>query len=158
MNEYLDTHHKADFQRAFGDRNAKTMMHATSGSLVGIGEVALLPLDALKIKMQTNANAGQSFDIIRQEGIVGLYRGALWTAARNAPGSFALFGGNSFVYEKFFGLEDYKKATFFQTFVASIGGAVASITISAPVSEAVHLLFSDANILFKCFWFIMLTA
>lgn len=60
-------------------------------------------------------------------------RGALWTAARNAPGSFALFGGSAAVKEWVFGLEDYSKATFFQNFCASIGGSVASITVAAPL-------------------------
>lgn len=74
-------------------------MHATAGSIIGIGEVVLLPLDALKIKMQTNAHqyAGKKVcQILYQEGF-GLYRGASWTAARNAPGSFALFGGSAVV-------------------------------------------------------------
>lgn len=62
-----------------------------------------------------------------------LYRGAGWTAARNAPGSFALFGGSAFVKEHIFSLHDYNKATFFQNFCASIGGAVASITVAAPL-------------------------
>lgn len=62
-----------------------------------------------------------------------IYRGALWTAGRNAPGSFALFGGSAFVKEWIFGLEDYSKATFFQNFCASIGGSVASITVAAPL-------------------------
>ncbi len=102
---------------------------------MGIGEIVLLPLDALKIKMQTNAAAygGKSFfQIVGEEGW-GLYRGASWTAARNAPGSFALFGGSAAVKEYGFALEDYRKATFFQNFCSSIAGAVASITISAPV-------------------------
>jgi predicted outer membrane repeat protein len=60
-------------------------------------------------------------------------RGASWTAARNAPGSFALFGGSAMVKEGVFRLEDYSKATFFQNFCASVGGAIASITISAPL-------------------------
>ena len=30
------------------------MMNATAGSLIGIGEIILLPLDVLKIKRQTN--------------------------------------------------------------------------------------------------------
>lgn len=135
VNDYLNKHHKGTFNSLFGDRHAKTMMHATAGSLVGIGEIVLLPLDALKIKMQTNAQsyAGQSvFQIIRSEGW-GLYRGASWTAARNAPGSFALFGGAAITKEHLFKLDDYGKATFFQNFVSSIAGAVASITISAPV-------------------------
>eukprot|EP00842_Homolaphlyctis_polyrhiza_P001843 jgi/Hompol1/265/HPOL_005270-RA len=135
VNDYLNKNHKKSFQSIFGDRHAKTIMHATAGSLIGIGEIILLPLDALKIKMQTNAKnfEGQSaLQIIRQEGF-GLYRGATWTAARNAPGSFALFGGSAITKEYFFKLEDYSKATFFQNFVASICGAIASITISAPL-------------------------
>lgn len=59
--------------------------------------------------------------------------GAGWTAARNAPGSFALFGGSAFVKEYLFHLDNYSQATFFQNFCASIGGAVASITVAAPL-------------------------
>ncbi|CAJ0767274.1 9024_t:CDS:2, partial [Entrophospora sp. SA101] len=59
--------------------------------------------------------------------------GGLWTAARNAPGSFALFGGSAFVKEYLFGLKDYSKATFFQNFCASIGGAIASISVAQPL-------------------------
>lgn len=62
------------------------------GSLIGIGEVVLLPLDVLKIKRQTNPEAFRGrgvLKIIGDEGF-GLYRGWGWTAARNAPGSFAV--------------------------------------------------------------------
>lgn len=41
-------------------------------------------------------------------------RGASWTAARNAPGSFALFGGSAFVKDRVFKLEKYSDATFMQ--------------------------------------------
>lgn len=64
----------------------------TCDSLIGIGEIVLLPLDVLKIKRQTNPEAFRGrglFKIISDEGM-GLYRGAGWTAARNAPGSFAV--------------------------------------------------------------------
>jgi hypothetical protein len=67
-------------------------MHATAGSIIGIGEIVLLPLDVLKIKRQTNPDAFRGrglFRIIADEGF-GLYRGWGWTAARNAPGSFAV--------------------------------------------------------------------
>ncbi|TPX62239.1 hypothetical protein CcCBS67573_g08848 [Chytriomyces confervae] len=60
-------------------------------------------------------------------------RGATWTAARNAPGSFALFGGSAFVKEHMFNLSDYNQATFFQNFCASIGGAFASLAVSSPL-------------------------
>lgn len=52
----------------------------------------LLPLDVLKIKRQTNPEAFRGrgvVRIVRDEGF-GLYRGWQWTAARNAPGSFAV--------------------------------------------------------------------
>jgi hypothetical protein len=62
-------------------------------SLIGVGEVALLPLDILKIKKQTAPETlegrGSILKIIWDQKL-GLYRGGLWTAARNAPGSFAL--------------------------------------------------------------------
>ncbi|KAJ2825505.1 high copy suppressor of abf2 [Coemansia furcata] len=123
------------FTRTFGERNGKAMMHATAGSLIGVGEVALLPLDVLKIKRQINPEAFRGrglFKIVADEGMA-LYRGAGWTVMRNAPGSFALFGGSAVVKEFAFGLEDYNKATFVQNFFASIGGAVASLTVSAPM-------------------------
>lgn len=111
------------------------MTNATAGSLIGIGEIVLLPLDVLKIKRQTNPEAFRSrgfFRIVADEGM-GLYRGAGWTAARNAPGSFALFGGSAFTKEKIFKLQDYNSATWTQNFVASIAGASASLIVSAPL-------------------------
>lgn len=52
----------------------------------------MLPLDVLKIKMQTNPEAFRGrgvFRIFAEEGTA-LYRGWGWTIARNAPGSFAV--------------------------------------------------------------------
>jgi hypothetical protein len=37
------------------------------------------------------------------------------------------------VKEYLFGLKDYSKATFFQNFCSSIGGAVASISVAQPL-------------------------
>lgn len=115
---------------------AKIWLNAISGAAVGVGEVALLPLDVLKIKSQTNPEALRGrglLTILREERLAGLYRGAGWTAARNAPGSFALFGANAFVKSKVFGLENFNDASFGQTFVASIAGGVASITVASPL-------------------------
>ena len=53
----------------------------------------LLPLDVLKIKMQTNPGALRGrgfFRLLTEEGIGSLYRGWGWTIARNVPGSFAV--------------------------------------------------------------------
>ncbi|MDI1489247.1 MAG: high copy suppressor of abf2 [Ramalina farinacea] len=133
--DYLALHHGDSFDRAFGKGNGKAIMHATAGSLIGIGEIVLLPLDILKIKRQTNPEAFRGrgvVRIVRDEGM-GLYRGAGWTAARNAPGSFALFGGSAAAKQYLYTLNDYNSATWLQNFVASICGATASLVVSAPL-------------------------
>ncbi|KND94024.1 putative mitochondrial carrier [Tolypocladium ophioglossoides CBS 100239] len=133
--DFLAEHYGKDFESAFGKKTGKAIMHSTAGSLIGIGEIVLLPLDVLKIKRQTNPEAFKGrgvFKIVADEGF-GLYRGWGWTAARNAPGSFALFGGSAFAKEYLFHLQDYNKATWFQNFVASIAGASASLVVSAPL-------------------------
>mmetsp|Transcript_40727 Transcript_40727/g.53644 ORF Transcript_40727/g.53644 Transcript_40727/m.53644 type:complete len:322 (+) Transcript_40727:154-1119(+) len=123
------------FTSAFGEKKGKALLYAFAGSLMGVGEIVLLPLDVLKIKAQTNPESLKGrgiIDIFSKEGM-GLYRGAGWTAARNAPGSFALFGGSSFTKEYIFKLENYSDATFFQDTIASVAGATASITVAAPL-------------------------
>ncbi|KAI8943537.1 hypothetical protein NX059_001533 [Plenodomus lindquistii] len=135
VRDYLAQHHGGSFDRTFGKGKGKAIMHATAGSIIGIGEVVLLPLDVLKIKRQTNPEAFRGrglFKIISDEGI-GLYRGWGWTAARNAPGSFALFGGSAVAKEFLYKLTDYNSATWGQNFVASIAGASASLLVSAPL-------------------------
>ncbi|KKZ59175.1 hypothetical protein EMCG_05422 [[Emmonsia] crescens] len=135
VRDYLAQHHGSSFDNAFGKGTGKAIMHATAGSLIGIGEIVLLPLDVLKIKRQTNPEAFRGrglFRIIKDEGM-GLYRGAGWTAARNAPGSFALFGGSAFAKEYIYNLKDYNSASWLQNFVASIVGASASLIVSAPL-------------------------
>jgi hypothetical protein len=134
VKDYLQKNHTDTFASLVGRENAKTMMSATAGSLIGIGEVILLPLDALKIKMQVASQQSKKgvVGIIKEEGL-GLYRGAGWTMARNAPGSFALFGGSAATKQYIFGLGDQEKPTLFQDTICSIVGAVTSITVSAPV-------------------------
>lgn len=135
VNEKLTKSFKATYENAFGAKTGKALLSATAGSLIGIGEVVLLPLDVLKIKRQTNPEAfkGRGFaKILADEGL-GLYRGWGWTMARNAPGSFALFGGNAFAKEYVLGLKDYSTATWGQNFVSSIFGASASLIVSAPL-------------------------
>ncbi|KAI5301448.1 Mitochondrial GTP/GDP carrier protein 1 [Ascosphaera pollenicola] len=135
VRDYLAKNHSSEFDNAFGKKTGKAVMHATAGSLIGIGEIVLLPLDVLKIKRQTNPEAFRGrglLAIVKDEGM-GLYRGAGWTAARNAPGSFALFGGSAFAKEYFYKLSDYNTASWSQNFVASIAGASASLVVSAPL-------------------------
>jgi len=135
VRDFINKNYGDSMQETFGKKAGKTMSSAVAGSIMGIGEVALLPLDVLKIKAQTNPDTlkGRGFmDLFMKEGR-GLYRGSGWTVARNAPGSFALFGGSAVVHYGFLGLENPKDATVMQNFLASIVGAVSSITCAAPL-------------------------
>ena len=120
FNDILNNRFGDVYKSLFGEKNGKAIMAASAGSLTGIGEVVLLPLDVLKIKRQTNPESFKGrgiFKIVADEGF-GLYRGWGWTMARNAPGSFALFGGSALTKGYMFGLEDYSKATWYQNFFA----------------------------------------
>lgn len=146
FNDLINQHFKSNFTNTFGERKGKLMMQATAGSLTGIGEVVLLPLDVLKIKRQVNPEAFRGrgiFRIVAEEGTA-LYRGWGWTMARNAPGSFALFGASAFTKDYVLGVQDYSKATWTQNFIASIGGAVASITVAAPL-DTIKTRIQNAN-------------
>jgi Mitochondrial carrier protein len=135
VRDLIEKNYSKNFESAFGKRNAKTIMYATAGSIMGVGEIVLLPLDVLKIKAQTNPEAFKGrgiLQLVKEEGR-NLYKGGSWTAARNAPGSFALFGGSAACKEYVFKLENYGSATVFQDAIASVVGAVASITVAAPL-------------------------
>lgn len=132
---YLDRNFGDGYRSVFGKRLGEDMLHSTSGMFVGLGEIVLLPLDMLKIKAQTNpaALSGRGVgEIFRTEGWA-LYRGWNWTAARNMPGSFALFGATSVIYSWVFDLDKNDKKTMFQTFCGSFMGGVASIAVSSPM-------------------------
>lgn len=146
FNDLLSRNYKSSFTNAFGERKGRMMMQATAGSLTGIGEVVLLPLDALKIKRQVNPEAfrGRGFVRIFLEEGTTLYRGWGWTVARNAPGSFALFGASAVTKDYVLGVSDYSKATWTQNFIASVAGAVASITVAAPL-DTIKTRIQNAN-------------
>jgi len=146
INDVLVQNYKTNFTNVFGERKGKMMMQATAGSLTGIGEVVLLPLDALKIKRQVNPDAFRGRGVLRifsEEGTT-LYRGWGWTVARNAPGSFALFGASAVTKDYALGVTDYSKATWTQNFIASVAGAVASITVAAPL-DTIKTRIQNAN-------------
>lgn len=135
----------------FGKQHGKVLIEAIAGSIIGIGEVAILPLDALKVRGQLGVKpmrwtltpdlrtfpTSVKFMMWRRDiftpNLKILYRGAGWTAARNAPGSFCLFGTDAFVKEYFFGLKKYSDATFSQEVVGSVAGSIASVTVTNPL-------------------------
>ncbi|KAH6919307.1 mitochondrial carrier protein [Coprinopsis sp. MPI-PUGE-AT-0042] len=130
FNDLINKHYKTQFTNTFGERKGKD-------DDAGCCWRVLLPLDVLKIKRQVNPEA------FRGRG-TSLYRGWGWTMARNAPGSFALFGASAVTKEYVLGVEDYSKATWGQNFIASIAGAVASITVAAPL-DVVKTRIQNAN-------------
>lgn len=134
VRDWVRKHHGHTFDYYFGPSLGNTIASASAGSVIGVGEVALLPLDALKVKAQTAPEQLKGrgvIDIFRNDGM-SLYRGAGWTAARNAPGSFALFGGNALA-KSFMGISESQQATWTQDSIASCCGAVASISVAAPL-------------------------
>ncbi|KAH9593248.1 Mitochondrial substrate/solute carrier [Trypanosoma melophagium] len=134
VRDHLQAHHRDRFSHLFG-RRAKLMTESVAGCIIGVGEVMLLPLDRLKVLSQTNeaALSGGVVQLLRHEGICGMYAGTCVTIARNAPGSFCLFGGAAFTKDVVFHLEDYRKATFFQNMCASTVGACLGITVTNPM-------------------------
>ena len=132
VKEHVKKNYGSGFDAAFGKKTGATMISAVSGSIMGVGEIALLPLDVLKIKAQTNPEAvkGSVLKVLSQEGWA-LYRGWGWTAARNAPGSFSLFGGAALA-KQLMGSAD-RPASFLEDTIASVAGSVASITVAAPL-------------------------
>lgn len=135
VKDKLSAVYGSKLEQKFGRDNGRTLLSAFAGSIIGIGEVFLLPLDALKVKAQTAPEQLKGrgvVDIFSKEGF-GLYRGAGWTVARNAPGSFALFGGNTASKTYMRVGEDGARATWTQDAIASAAGAIASITVAQPL-------------------------
>jgi len=135
LKNYLFNNHKTKFDNTFGEKYGNTMISAVSGSMIGVGEIALLPLDILKIKSQTNPDAlkGRGFINILREEKMKLYSGSLWTATRNAVGSFTLFGASTLLKSKLYNLDINDKATLGQHFVCSSGASTACIAVSSPM-------------------------
>ena len=55
-----------------------------------------------------------------------------------------LFGASAVTKDYVFGITDYHKATWGQNFVASVAGAIASITVAAPL-DTIKTRIQNAN-------------
>jgi len=130
--QFMDDKVGHHFRNVFGDKTGNDMLHATSGSLIGLGEIILLPLDILKIKAQVNPQYSIR-ENLKGVTLREMYAGWNWTAFRNMPGSFVLFGANSLAYTRLFGIDGPRDAKFYQIFVASMCGGTCSILFSSPM-------------------------
>ncbi|KAJ3179452.1 hypothetical protein HDU85_004862 [Gaertneriomyces sp. JEL0708] len=118
------------FERKLG-RKGKTALQALAGSLIGLGEVALLPLDSLKVKRQTGVVQGNASIVTLLRSEPRPFRGGTWTAARNMVGCFALFGASAAVKDLI--CAPGMTPTWTQTFFASFCGAAGCIAFASPL-------------------------
>ena len=58
--------------------------------------------------------------------------------------SYQLFGASAVTKDYVLGVTDYSKATWTQNFIASVSGAVASITVAAPL-DVIKTRIQNAN-------------
>mmetsp|Transcript_37493 Transcript_37493/g.60741 ORF Transcript_37493/g.60741 Transcript_37493/m.60741 type:complete len:242 (-) Transcript_37493:1285-2010(-) len=131
--DFIDRNYGKEMKDTFGQKS-KVWTSAIAGSMIGVGEVFLLPFDVLKIISQTQPEALKGRGMLELlKDWRRLYKGAGWTAARNAPGSFALFGGAAWTKEVLLGLGPNDRATVLQHFFSSIVGASASILVAQPL-------------------------
>lgn len=130
-------------------RRTKLFFEASAGSLVGMGEVILLPIDRMKVLSQTNAATirGRSLaSVFASEGIRSMYTSAGTTMFRNCIGSFLLFGGSALTKEYVFGLEDYRSATVAQNLFSSAVGASMGVFATSPM-DVVKTRLQSRNLL-----------
>lgn len=116
------------------EKMGKPFCDGLAGSIMGVGEVSLLPLNALKTRAQTNPQYRVQglMQFVRQHGVMRLYAGWQWAVTRNIPGSFALFGATAFVRQHILGLANNKDASVTQNAIASTAGCVSSILVACP--------------------------
>lgn len=98
---YLEEHHAVLFQDVF-QQHSQSAMHAAAGGMLGLGEVFLLPIDAMKIKYQTNKAAYQGVNVLEIIKAENVFKGIGVTMLRNFVGSSVLFGTPYAIKEFFF--------------------------------------------------------
>jgi hypothetical protein len=133
------------FDRQF-KRYSKSAQHATAGAIIGMGEVILLPLDAIKILKQTNSKIAEKriYDILCCERM-NLYRGINWAAARNLSGSCVLFGASALAKDHMFCLKDHRDASIGQLLASSTIGTLSCILMVSPLDVIKTRLQTSIN-------------
>ena len=130
----LETKTGAHLRTYLGEKAGSTATEAMAGAVMGFAEVSLLPIDRLKIKLQTQSELWRLgiFKSLAGEW-PHYFRGAGITLARNIPGSSLLFGVSSAMREHVFHAKSFKEATLTQTAISSLIGAMASIIFTSPM-------------------------
>jgi hypothetical protein len=107
VNTFILNNYERNFKEIFG-HHSKTMVYAVAGSIMGVGEIVLLPLDVLKIKAQTNPDAfkGRGFLKIFMDEGTNLYRYWIYFVVVLADKQYAV----QFIYWRMHMLQSFHRA------------------------------------------------
>ena len=121
----------------------KTLLAGGAGMLVGAGEIILLPLDILKVKLQTGIKdpaAQKTFmDVWRTENP---YKGVTVTALRNMKGSFSFFAVREELKK-----DKYRENYHITAGMANAAATAASISIAVPYDVIKTRMQADSRAL-----------
>lgn len=125
------------YTNLFGQQWGRIMLDGSAGALLGTCEAPLLlPLDALKVRLQINkqsvVNSGSLVKFMLNEGW-GLYKGLGWTMTRNAIGSTSFFTSYAMTREYLTHNNASSTLTTAQKLTASTIATMISITLSHPL-------------------------
>lgn len=109
-----------------GDRGGNIMLQSISGGMIGATEVIMLPIDTIKVKMQTGQK--DILNIIKTERF-NLYNGSSAAMVANALGSSVFFGVSAFVRE-LYGVSNPREAGFVINLVSATMGAIPAVLVS----------------------------
>lgn len=132
LQDHLKTNYDNALHQVFG-AYATMMTHIISGAILGVSEIVILPLDAQKIKYQTNALKYQGVSLWQVMKTENMFKAWKLTGMRNALGSGFWFLLLYVMKQNVFGLESNQKMTWTQNLIASGVSTVGMITVSTPL-------------------------
>jgi hypothetical protein len=131
LQEEIQRQYGQTFKGMFGSRD-KVVTQGLAGMILGIGEIILLPLDAYKIKSQTNKHAYKGMSVMEVARKENLFKGMTLTIMRNAIGSFALFAVPEILKTEVMGHDTDAKISVLENVQLKMAGAASSIIVASP--------------------------
>ncbi|KAH3674981.1 hypothetical protein WICPIJ_009367 [Wickerhamomyces pijperi] len=139
----------------FAEKNKTALYLASSASAEFLADLALCPLEAIKVKTQTTIppyakGLSDGFSkFVAKEGYAGLYKGLVPLWLRQIPYTMVKFASFETIVESIYSRLDKPKDSYsslFQTGVSFTGGYIAGIlcaTVSHPADVMVSKINSD---------------
>ncbi len=143
VKEQLEEYSQLD--EAVGTSYAGNIRSAVAGSVAGLVEAtALLPIDALKIRLQTDAKAS-AYQVIKNEGVASLYNSYGITCARNCLGSASWFLFADVARQHVFQTKPDEKPPLSQYMAESAVGSFFRLGVSNPFDVVRVRLIAEGN-------------